>query len=205
MRRLLALLVLRANTVTSVGQIGWHVGLTDGAVRTGMVRLRRRLGAGSGLLTESPGYVLRSDRIDHVRFEAAVSAASGAVGALADPADLDTILQLRRTRVDGVLLAGQLDAAADALRAVWAESRRRSSSALRRPLAAIDLLWVQAIVGDDDEVRHARRRPSATFPAAPSPVTAATPSSTPRRLPARPSAERLLTVAQAGGRRRWSR
>lgn len=74
-RRLLGFLASRADTVTSIGTIGLHLGLTDGAVRTAIARLRRRLGPGSDLVTEGPGYLLMTDRIDSVEFHAAVSAA----------------------------------------------------------------------------------------------------------------------------------
>ena len=75
-RRLVGFLASRANNVTPVGTIGLHLDLTDGAVRTGIARLRRRLGGhGSVLVTEGPGYVLATDRIDHVRFELVVDAA----------------------------------------------------------------------------------------------------------------------------------
>ena len=74
-RRLLSFLASRANTITSIGTLGLHLGLTDGAVRTAVARVRRRLGPGSCLVTEGPGYVLRTDRIDHLQFAAAVSAA----------------------------------------------------------------------------------------------------------------------------------
>lgn len=74
-RRLVGFLASRANTVTSIGALGLHLGLTDGAVRTGIARVRRRLGPGSGLVTEGPGYVLATDRIDHLEFEGAVDSA----------------------------------------------------------------------------------------------------------------------------------
>lgn len=75
-RRLVGFLASRADTITSIGSIGLHLGLTDGAVRTAVARVRRRLGPGSCLVTEGPGYVLRTDRVDHLQFEAAVASAS---------------------------------------------------------------------------------------------------------------------------------
>ena len=74
-RRLVGFLASRANTITSVGTFGLHLRLTDGAVRTGVARLRRRLGPGSDLVTEGPGYMLVSDRIDSLQFEDAVNSA----------------------------------------------------------------------------------------------------------------------------------
>ena len=76
-RRLLGFLASRAGQITSVSNIGLHLQLTDGAVRTGIARLRRQLGGpGSDLVTEEPGYVLASDRIDALRFERALVAAT---------------------------------------------------------------------------------------------------------------------------------
>ena len=74
-RRLVGFLACRANSITSVGTFGLHLRMTDGAVRTGIARLRRRLGPGSELVTEGPGYMLVSDRIDSLQFEDAVNSA----------------------------------------------------------------------------------------------------------------------------------
>ena len=104
----------------------------SGAVR--LVLLRGAAGACS---------VLAPERVEELLDEAI---------ALAEPDDLEMMLELRRTRVDGVLLAGQLDAAADALRTVWDDVVAAQLHHTMRPLAAIDLLWVHAIVGDDDAV-----------------------------------------------------
>ena len=75
-RRLVGFLASRANTIVPVATVGHHLDLTDGAVRTGIARLRRRLGrSGSALVTEGPGYRLATDGVDAMRFEHAVRAA----------------------------------------------------------------------------------------------------------------------------------
>ena len=66
-RRLVGFLASRANTIVPVAAIGLHLDMTDGAVRTGVARLRRRLGRlGGALVTEGPGYRLAPDRIDDI-------------------------------------------------------------------------------------------------------------------------------------------
>lgn len=77
-RRLVGFLASRANTIVPVATLGLHLDLTDGAVRTGIARLRRRLGRFGGLVvTDGPGYRLATDRIDAVQFEDAVRVAVG--------------------------------------------------------------------------------------------------------------------------------
>lgn len=74
-RRLVGFLASRANTIVSIGTLGLHLDLTDGAVRTGIARLRRRLGGPrSDIVTEGPGYRLATDHVDGLQFERAVHA-----------------------------------------------------------------------------------------------------------------------------------
>lgn len=121
LRRLVAFLVSRANTVTSIGNAALHLGLSDGAVRTGMARLRRRLGSGSALCTESSGYVLRSQRIDVVAFEAAldVAAAAGATSTAA------------RTALEQALAWWRGDAYAEFAHEEWASAEAARLDELR--------------------------------------------------------------------------
>jgi hypothetical protein len=63
------------------------------------------------------------------------------------------LLELRRTKVDSLLLAGDLDAAVTELRELWAEVVAAPIDHDRiRPLAGIDLVWVSIILGLDAEV-----------------------------------------------------
>jgi hypothetical protein len=71
---------------------------------------------------------------------------------LVDPHDLGLVLELRRTKADVPLLAGDLDAAAALPRPVWADVRSAGPRTVR-PLAGIDLLWLAVISGDDAQVR----------------------------------------------------
>lgn len=73
-RRLVGHLVLRANTVVRADELAEHLALSPGALRTAVSRLRRIVGFDT-LVTEPPGYELRTDRIDALRFEQLVIAA----------------------------------------------------------------------------------------------------------------------------------
>ncbi|WP_426573404.1 ATP-binding protein [Aquihabitans sp. McL0605] len=67
-RRLVSHLVLRANTIVRSEELEDHLGLSPGALRTSVSRLRRVVGFDT-LLTAAPGYELRTDSIDAARFE----------------------------------------------------------------------------------------------------------------------------------------
>ena len=73
-RRLTSFLVQRANSIVGAETLEEHLGLTPGALRTSVSRLRRLVGF-DALLTAPPGYMLRTDRIDAVQFEALVALA----------------------------------------------------------------------------------------------------------------------------------
>ncbi len=73
-RRLAALLVLRAGTVVPADSLAHHLGLSPGALRTSISRLRRLLGA-DALVTEPPGYGVRATDVDARRFEQLVDGA----------------------------------------------------------------------------------------------------------------------------------
>jgi predicted ATPase/DNA-binding SARP family transcriptional activator len=110
-RRLVGFLASRANTITPIGSIALHLDLSEGAVRTGIARLRRRLGGpGCDLVTVGPGYMLATDRIDRVQFERASSAAS-----TAGVADTD-----RRSSLEQALGMWRGDAFAEFAHEEWA-------------------------------------------------------------------------------------
>jgi DNA-binding SARP family transcriptional activator len=71
-RRLISLLVLRAGTVVSADLLAEHLGLSAGALRTSVCRLRRIVGS-DVLRTEPPGYELRTDAVDARCFEQLVA------------------------------------------------------------------------------------------------------------------------------------
>ena len=67
-RRLMSLLVCRAGTVVSADSLAEHLELSPGALRTSVSRLRRIVGF-DVLVTAPPGYELRSENTDALRFE----------------------------------------------------------------------------------------------------------------------------------------
>jgi DNA-binding SARP family transcriptional activator len=71
-RRLISLLVLRAGTVVAADLLAEHLGLSAGALRTSVCRLRRIVGPDI-LHTEPPGYELRTDAVDARWFEQLVA------------------------------------------------------------------------------------------------------------------------------------
>ena len=73
-RRLTSFLVQRANTIVPAETLEEHLGLTPGALRTSVSRLRRLVGFDT-LITAPPGYTLRTDRIDATQFDALVALA----------------------------------------------------------------------------------------------------------------------------------
>lgn len=73
-RRLTSFLVQRANTIVPAETLEEHLGLTPGALRTSVSRLRRLVGFDT-LITTPPGYTLRTDRIDAIQFDALVALA----------------------------------------------------------------------------------------------------------------------------------
>lgn len=146
-RRLVAFLASRANTVTSIGAVGLHLGLTDGAVRTGVARVRRRLGPGSALVTEGPGYMLLTDRIDHLQFEAAVHSAQAQSATGTD----------QRALLERALAMWRGDAYAEFAHEEWAatEAARLEEMRASATEALVDLLLVQ---GEHEEaLEHAWR------------------------------------------------
>ena len=73
-RRLLSFLVQRANTIVPAETLEEHLGLTPGALRTSVSRLRRLVGFDT-LITAPPGYTLRSAQVDAIQFDALVALA----------------------------------------------------------------------------------------------------------------------------------
>lgn len=73
-RRLLSLLLSRAGRPVSSDYLGEYLELSGGALRVAVSRLRRVVGFAS-LVTAPPGYELRTDRIDALRFEQLVAVA----------------------------------------------------------------------------------------------------------------------------------
>jgi len=73
-RRLVSHLVLRANTIVRADELGDHLGLSPGALRTSVSRLRRIVGFDT-LVTTPPGYELITCEIDALRFEQLLAAA----------------------------------------------------------------------------------------------------------------------------------
>jgi DNA-binding SARP family transcriptional activator len=73
-RRMLSLLLSRAGTNVSSDYLGECLDLSGGALRVAISRLRRVVGFAS-LVTAPPGYELRTDRIDALRFERLLSRA----------------------------------------------------------------------------------------------------------------------------------
>lgn len=76
-RRLLSMLISRAGTTVSADFLAEHLELSPGALRTSVSRLRRIVGA-DVLVTEPPGYELRSSDVDSRRFEHLVDEARAA-------------------------------------------------------------------------------------------------------------------------------
>lgn len=76
-RRLTCLLLTYAGTVVSTDALEWQLGLTAGALRTTVSRLRRLLDEDI-LLTTAPGYRLHTEQIDSLAFERNVEAAQPA-------------------------------------------------------------------------------------------------------------------------------
>jgi len=75
-RRLLSLLVLRANTIVRSAWLEDALDLSAGALRTSVSRLRQTVGF-EVLVTAAPGYELRTDRIDALEFERLIADTSG--------------------------------------------------------------------------------------------------------------------------------
>ena len=73
-RRLTSFLVQRANTIVPAEALEEHLGLTPGALRTSVSRLRRLVGFDT-LITAPPGYTLRTDQIDATQFDALLAQA----------------------------------------------------------------------------------------------------------------------------------
>jgi DNA-binding SARP family transcriptional activator len=94
-RRLLSLLVLRAGTVVSADLLSEHLGLSPGALRTSVCRLRRIVGP-DVLRTEPPGYELRTDAVDARWFERLVAQGRSSRGRAGERAALEAALKLWR-------------------------------------------------------------------------------------------------------------
>jgi DNA-binding SARP family transcriptional activator len=71
-RRLVSLLALRPGAVVTADALSDHLGLSPGALRTSISRVRRLVGS-DVLVTVPPGYQLRARSVDSVRFEELVS------------------------------------------------------------------------------------------------------------------------------------
>ena len=75
-RRLVSLLVVRANTVVPSEVLEEQLGLTAGALRTSVSRLRKLIGA-DALVTNPPGYELRCRGIDAKQLRAPAGGGEG--------------------------------------------------------------------------------------------------------------------------------
>jgi DNA-binding SARP family transcriptional activator len=73
-RRLVSLLVLHAGVVVRAEDLEERLSLSPSALRTSVCRVRRLVGTGV-VATEPPGYVLRYDHLDVLRFELYLTAA----------------------------------------------------------------------------------------------------------------------------------
>ncbi len=118
-RRLMSILVTRAGTVVSADSLSEHLDLSPGALRTSVSRLRRIVGF-DVLVTEPPGYELRSDGIDARRFEQLLDAAADR----ADPAQTRAALQ-------DALALWQGDAYGEFAHESWAAAEARRLTELR--------------------------------------------------------------------------
>lgn len=94
-RRLMSLLVARAGTVVTADALGAHLGLSPGALRTAVSRLRRVVGF-DVLVTAPPGYQLVSDEVDAIRFERLVARARAQPDPVTRQAGLEAALALWR-------------------------------------------------------------------------------------------------------------
>ena len=74
-RRLLSLLILRAGRPVSSDYLGEHLDLSAGALRVAVSRLRRIVGFDT-LVTAPPGYELRTESTDVLRFEQLLASAA---------------------------------------------------------------------------------------------------------------------------------
>jgi len=87
-RRLVSVLALRANTIVRSEVLEDFLDLSAGALRTSVSRLRRTVGF-DVLVTAPPGYELRTDRVDALRFERLIAEAA----TIPDAADAARLLQ----------------------------------------------------------------------------------------------------------------
>lgn len=87
-RRLVSLFVLHAETAVRAEALEDALGLSPGALRTSVCRLRRVVGP-DVLTTEPPGYAIHGDHIDAVQFEEALDRARAA----ADPTQERALLR----------------------------------------------------------------------------------------------------------------
>ena len=94
-RRLLGLLCSRANSVVAADRLAEQLGLTPGALRTSISRLRAVVGT-DVLRTLPPGYMLRTDGIDAQHFEQMLADAAAATSASAAQHSLQAALRLWR-------------------------------------------------------------------------------------------------------------
>lgn len=94
-RRLMSLLVSRAGTVVSADSLAEHLELSPGALRTSVSRLRRVVGF-DVLVTEPPGYQLRSRDVDALRFEELTDEARAVIDPTVARAKLEEALTLWR-------------------------------------------------------------------------------------------------------------
>lgn len=98
-RRLLALLLLHANTVLSAERVAEWCGLSAGGLRTAVSRLRRIIGE-SAVQQEFPGYVLRTNEIDAQQFNKLVKTSR-----TAQPSEAVTLLESALALWEGEALA----------------------------------------------------------------------------------------------------
>lgn len=117
-RRLLAALLVNSNTVVSTDRLSEWCGLSSGALRTAISRLRKIVGADT-ILQEPPGYVLRTNSLDSADFERLVeqSRSVSLVDALA--------------RLDSAIALWNGDALADFADESWARATAVGLTELR--------------------------------------------------------------------------
>ena len=83
-RRLMAMLILRAGTTVSADYLGEYLGLSPGALRTAVSRLRRVIGL-ERVVTMPPGYLVRAEHVDARSFEESIRSVRSATSEVSVP------------------------------------------------------------------------------------------------------------------------
>ncbi len=118
-RRLMSLLVARAGSVVPADVLATHLGLSAGALRTSVSRLRRVVGF-DVLVTAPPGYELRTGDIDAVWFERLVAQAR-----------VEPDRAVGRVRLEAALALWRGDAYTEFAHEHWAMAESRRLAELR--------------------------------------------------------------------------